>query len=70
MEFEIGEDIYITNEVTGNDGEICEINISSDYEDGSFVLFLTREQAEEVILALQKIIKGVVTFSQDGDLNG
>lgn len=57
MEFEIGKDIYITNEVNGSDGEICEINLTSDYEDGSFVIFLKREQAEEVILALQKIIE-------------
>lgn len=70
MEFEIGKDIYITNEVNGSDGEICEINLTSDYEDGSFVIFLKREQAEEVILALQKIIESNNISQNDngGDL--
>lgn len=63
-EFEIGEDIYITDNVTGNDGEICEMLISSDYSDGYFSLFLKREIAEKVVTALQNIL------SQDDNAGG
>lgn len=63
-EFEIGEDIYITDNVTGNDGEICEMLISSDYSDGYFSLFLKREIAEKVVTALQNIL------SQEDNIHG
>ena len=51
------EEIFITDKVTGDDGEVCEIDISTcDYDNSTFMLFLTREQVEQTIKALQNII--------------
>ena len=66
MDFEIGEDIYITDNVTGNDGEICEMMISIDFSDGYLTLFLKKEMAVKVIDALQKIIGNDNMENNDG----
>lgn len=66
MDFEIGEDIYITDNVTGNDGEICEMMMSSDFSDGYFTIFLKKEMAVKVIDALQKIIGNDNMENNDG----
>ena len=72
MEFEIGDDIYISNNVSGNNEDICEVLLSSDYEDGYFTLFLTREQVEKTIQALKNILSQASDYklSQEDNIHG
>lgn len=51
------EEIYISNEVSGTNGEVCEISISTnDYDNSSFFLYLTKEQVEQTIQALKNAL--------------
>ena len=57
IEIIYGEEICVTNDVSGSEGEICSLEIfTCDRDNTGFMLFLTKEQVEKTIQALNNIL--------------